>query len=96
MQSIQAAFLVLVCLGASFVSETSANTVSILPLVFFILLRVRFPLAAVLSALNVAVFTAYWSIVLCSKGSECKMDSQIFAQVVVLVTIRRAVGHAMQ
>ena len=31
MQSIQAAFLVLVCLGASFVSETSANTVPILP-----------------------------------------------------------------
>jgi hypothetical protein len=55
--------------------------VSILPLVFFILLRVRFPLAVFLSALNVAVFTAYWSVVLCNNKSECKMDEQIFSQV---------------
>ena len=59
---------------------------SILPLVFFILLRVRFPLAVFLSALNVAVFTAYWSVVLCNNESECKMDAQIFSQARYLVT----------
>ena len=78
----------LVCLGASFVSETSANTVSILPLVFFILLRVRFPLAVGLSALNVVVFSAYWRVVLCSSsGDECKMDAQIFSQVVSVTSL---------
>ena len=78
----------LVCLGASFVSETSANTVSILPLVFFILLRVRFPLAVGLSALNVVVFSAYWRVVLCSSsGDACKMDAQIFSQVVSVTSL---------
>jgi hypothetical protein len=62
--------------------------VSILPLVFFILLRVRFPLAVFLSALNVAVFTAYWSVVLCNNKSECKMDEQIFSQVRARVRVR--------
>ena len=58
---------------------------SILPLVFFILLRVRFPLAVFLSTLNVAVFTSYWKVVICT-DTECKMDAQIFSQARYLVT----------
>ena len=82
MQTILVAFLSAYIMGAAVGAETAANAVIIFPLISFIMIRVRFPLAAPLCVCHIVFFGCVWGFDICPReGADCKMKPNTFVQV---------------
>ena len=95
LQSILTGLLVMGAFAVTGVAQSSANGVEIYPLVAFILLRARFPIAVGTSVFNLVLFAFYWNASLCppdKTDDECTMKSEDFAYVIGITALMTAVA----